>query len=135
VALSGTVTAEEFLRRPGIKIQHLHSLIEGLAEIPPTAALTLETEIKFSGYLRRQEAEMRKRGQRDNQELPPDLKYDQIQGLTTEAVEALSAKKPSSLGQAARLRGITPASISAILIHLKKRKRSSHPAAPNAPLG
>jgi tRNA uridine 5-carboxymethylaminomethyl modification enzyme len=124
VALSGTVTAEEFLRRPGIKIRHLHSLAEGLAEMPAGAALTLETEIKFSGYLRRQETEMRKRNQRENLELPPDLEYEKINGLTAEAVETLTAKKPSSLGQAARLRGITPAALSALLIHLKKRARA-----------
>jgi tRNA uridine 5-carboxymethylaminomethyl modification enzyme len=123
LSLSGSVTAEEFLRRPSVKIAHLTSLIPALAEMPSTAALTLETEIKFSGYLRRQEAEMRKRGHRDNQELPVDLDYGQIQGLTTEAIETLRTKKPSSLGQAARLRGITPAAITALLIHLKKYKR------------
>ncbi|MDR2367329.1 MAG: tRNA uridine-5-carboxymethylaminomethyl(34) synthesis enzyme MnmG [Deltaproteobacteria bacterium] len=124
-SVNGSITAEEFLRRPGIKISHLNGLINGLAEMSPAAALTLETEIKYSGYLRRQETEMRKQSLRENQELPHDLDYRQIQGLTTEAVEALSSKKPSSLGQAARLRGITPASISALMIHLKKRKRPS----------
>jgi tRNA uridine 5-carboxymethylaminomethyl modification enzyme len=131
VSLAAPVTAEEFLRRPGLKIAHLRGLVEGLGDIPPGAALSLETEIKFSGYLRRQEAEMRRHGQRENQELPVDLEYGRVQGLTAEAVETLSAKKPLSVGQAARLRGITPASISALLIHLKKigKKAGPGPAA------
>jgi tRNA uridine 5-carboxymethylaminomethyl modification enzyme len=132
LALSGSITFEEFLRRPGLKINHLFGLVEGLADIPSTAALTLETEIKFSGYLKRQETEMRKQSQRENQELPTNLNYHQVQGLTNEAIEALSKKKPTSLGQAARLRGITPASISALMIHLKKRKRSQPSAPPLA---
>jgi tRNA uridine 5-carboxymethylaminomethyl modification enzyme len=131
--LSGTIMADEFLRRPGVKLNHLYGLIDGLAVIPATAALTLETEIKFSGYLRRQEAEMRRQGHRENIEIPAGLDYAQVQGLTTEAMEILTAKKPSSLGQASRLRGVTPASVSAILIHLKRKMPSQDPTHPDSP--
>jgi tRNA uridine 5-carboxymethylaminomethyl modification enzyme len=125
VKLSSTIMADEFLRRPGIKLAYLYGLVEGLADISPGAALSLETEIKFSGYLKRQESEMRRQLQRENLNLPKDLDYSLVQGLTAEAIETLKSKKPSSLGQAARLRGITPASISALMIHLQKRNRGA----------
>jgi tRNA uridine 5-carboxymethylaminomethyl modification enzyme len=125
VVLAGPIAADVFLRRPGIKFKHLYGLVEGLAEMPPGAALSLETEIKFSGYLKRQETELKQKSHRESLELPSDLDYSRIQGLTTEAVETLSAKKPSSLGQAGRLQGVTPATISALTIYIKKINRRS----------
>jgi tRNA uridine 5-carboxymethylaminomethyl modification enzyme len=120
-AMAGSISADEFLRRPRVALRHLFGLVEGLDQLAPNAALTLETEIKYRGYLERQEKEMQRRTLKDDVVLPPDLDYSRIQGLTREAAEGLKEKKPATLGQASRLRGVTPASVSALLIHLRKR--------------
>ncbi|MDR3204389.1 MAG: tRNA uridine-5-carboxymethylaminomethyl(34) synthesis enzyme MnmG [Deltaproteobacteria bacterium] len=119
-SLAAPVTAAEFLKRPSVGLRHFYGLIDGLAEIDPGAALSLETEIKYEGYLVRQKTEARKAIKRENVEIPKDIDYSKVIGLTGEAIESLSRHKPKLLGQAGRLRGVTPASISAIVIYLKR---------------
>jgi tRNA uridine 5-carboxymethylaminomethyl modification enzyme len=123
VYLSGTVSAAEFLRRPDIGLKHLYGLVDGLAQMESSAALTLETEIKYQGYLTRQASEMRQVSQREHQSIPMDLDFRHVPGLSGEATEILMAKKPSTLGQAGRLRGVTPAAVAAVMIHLTKSMR------------
>jgi tRNA uridine 5-carboxymethylaminomethyl modification enzyme len=120
LALAGPVSAADLLRRPGISLRHLLGAVEGLELLGPSAALTLETEIKYEGYLARQAGEARRMAEREGQAIPPDFDFRRVPGLTGEAVESLLAKKPSTVGQAGRLRGVTPASLSAILVHLRK---------------
>jgi tRNA uridine 5-carboxymethylaminomethyl modification enzyme len=122
-ALIAPTTAYEFLKRPGVKLQYLFGAVEGLGDISDTAALTLETQVKYSGYLARQEIEMRRLTQREKLEIPEDIDFQKVQGLSTEAAEALTLKKPSTLGQAGRIRGVTPASISTLLIYITKLSR------------
>jgi tRNA uridine 5-carboxymethylaminomethyl modification enzyme len=118
--LAAPMMADEFLRRPSVSLKHLQKVVEGLSELPQDAALSLEIQIKYQGYLDRQESEMRRQRQRESLDLPIDLDYTSVKGLTTEAVEGLRAAKPSTLGQAGRIQGVTPASISALMIHLRK---------------
>lgn len=118
--LAAPVTGAELLKRPGVTMENLLGLVENLSEISPAAALTLETEIKYEGYLARQSSEARQVAARERLAIPPDLDYRHLPGLTGEAVEMLTARKPATIGQAGRLRGVTPASISAILVHLRK---------------
>jgi tRNA uridine 5-carboxymethylaminomethyl modification enzyme len=123
LSVSGPVLAADLLKRPGVAIESLLGLVPGLGELPAGAALTLETEIKYEGYLARQAAEMRQAAAREGLAIPPDLAWREVSGLTGEAVEILGRLSPSTIGQAGRLRGITPAAVAAILIHLRKLGR------------
>jgi tRNA uridine 5-carboxymethylaminomethyl modification enzyme len=128
-SMASPMALAEFLRRPGVRLEHLRALCDGLDSMPAAAALTLETEIKYHGYLARQEKEMRSLAQKENARLPDNLDYSRVRGLTAEAVECLSRSRPETIGQAARLRGITPASVTAILIHLRRDDRARAPGA------
>ncbi|MDR2455330.1 MAG: tRNA uridine-5-carboxymethylaminomethyl(34) synthesis enzyme MnmG [Deltaproteobacteria bacterium] len=118
--LSAPALASDLLKRPGVSIESLFPLVEGLGEISPSAALSLETEIKYEGYLSRQTGEMQRAAAREGLGLPENLDWRKVPGITGEAAEILASKKPLTLGQAGRLRGVTPAAVSAILVHLRK---------------
>jgi tRNA uridine 5-carboxymethylaminomethyl modification enzyme len=122
-AIVSPISAYDFLKRPGVKLEHLFGVVTGLSDIAADAALTLEIEIKYSGYLNRQETELRRLFQRENLELPDNLDFQKVPGLSNEAVECLRQKKPRTLGQAGRIPGVTPASVSAILIYVTKLSR------------
>lgn len=89
--------------------------------------LALAVEARYAGYIERQQREIERAGRQESLALPPDLDYAQVAGLSHEARQRLAGARPPTLGQAARLEGVTPASISLLLIHLKKRhlKRSA----------
>jgi tRNA uridine 5-carboxymethylaminomethyl modification enzyme len=116
----GPIAAAEFLKRPSVRLEHLAEAIPGLATIPAQAHLTLETEIKFAGYLARQEREVKKLFSQESLSVPKDLDFRGVPGLSREAQEILVQTRPLTLGQASRLRGVTPASLSALAIHLHK---------------
>ena len=77
-------------------------------------------EIKYEGYLKRQEQQLQRFKSMESLNIPDNLDYRTITGLKTEAVEKLNRFKPSTLGQASRLPGVTPAAISLLLVHLKR---------------
>ncbi|MCH8929747.1 MAG: tRNA uridine-5-carboxymethylaminomethyl(34) synthesis enzyme MnmG, partial [Proteobacteria bacterium] len=81
----------------------------------------------YSGYIERQEAEIRRLQRKTNTVLPGDLDYLQVGGLSAEVSEKLAAARPATIGEAARIPGVTPAGVSLLLVHLKKReyKRSA----------
>jgi tRNA uridine 5-carboxymethylaminomethyl modification enzyme len=116
----GAILAGDFLKRPSVKVEYLLGERPELAEIPPTALLTLETEIKYAGYISRQEKEVKKLANQESLDLPKDLDFKVIPGLSREAVEILGRTRPLTLGQASRLRGVTPASLSALAIYTRK---------------
>jgi tRNA uridine 5-carboxymethylaminomethyl modification enzyme len=82
----------------------------------------LEIQAKYAGYIDRQHDEIAKHQRNEETQLPADFLYDQVVGLTAEVREKLVRIKPQTVGQAARIPGMTPAAISIILVHLKKRK-------------
>jgi tRNA uridine 5-carboxymethylaminomethyl modification enzyme len=88
----------------------------------------VEVQAKYSGYIERQQAEIERHRRHEEQPLPLDLDYDQVCGLSTEVREKFRNHRPQTLGQAARIPGVTPAAISLLLVHLKKggaaRKRA-----------
>ncbi len=126
-ALSAPLSKEarlwELLRRPGVSYQKLMSL--GLLETPVTDAEVieqLEIQAKYAGYIDRQHDEIAKHLRHEETCLPDDLSYDQVSGLSAEVREKLARIRPQTVGQAARIPGMTPAAISILLVHLKKRK-------------
>jgi tRNA uridine 5-carboxymethylaminomethyl modification enzyme len=112
----------DLLRRPEVGYQslvELPGLGPGVAD--PAVAQQVEIQAKYAGYIARQHAEVRRNRRQEETALPADLDYAQVRGLSTEVREKLVAVRPTTLGQAARIPGVTPAAISLLLVHLKKR--------------
>ena len=118
----------ELVRRPEI---HLADLIaEGVIETETLRRediVSLETSIKYEGYLKQQEREVEKLRKAESKRLPPDLDYTAMPGLSREIVEKLNRIRPQSIAQASRIPGITPASISILLFHLEMRRNETQP--------
>jgi tRNA uridine 5-carboxymethylaminomethyl modification enzyme len=116
--------AYDLLRRPDVGYAELMS-VEGIG--PGVADLRVaeqvEIQARYSGYLERQQAEINRQHRHREQALPADLDYNAVRGLSKEVCEKLQAVRPQTIGQAARVPGITPAAVSLLLIHLRKRGR------------
>lgn len=119
-------TLISLLRRPEI---HLKDLIkEGVVATDPVHRediVSVETAIKYEGYLRQQQREVEKLRQGESKRLPVDFNYCNMPGLSREIVEKLSHVRPESIAQASRIPGITPAAISILLFHLELRRNRS----------
>jgi tRNA uridine 5-carboxymethylaminomethyl modification enzyme len=136
------VTAFDWLRRPEVSYADLNRIaretageaadafIEGdpmpaLAarddRLPEAVRLQIEVRAKYSGYIERQQDEIEKQRKHEELPLPANLDYANVAGLSNEVRQKLAAAKPDTLGQASRLPGITPAAVSVLLIHLKRR--------------
>jgi tRNA uridine 5-carboxymethylaminomethyl modification enzyme len=123
--LKEPMSASEFLRRPRVKIKFLESIFPQLAEFSPDALRTLEVELKFDGYLEHQRLEIERLRRQENTRIPQALDFKTVPGLTREAIEALGTAKPDTIGQAGRVRGVTPASLSALAVYIRKHQLSS----------
>ncbi|MBL0644851.1 tRNA uridine-5-carboxymethylaminomethyl(34) synthesis enzyme MnmG [Aeromonas veronii] len=112
---------EELLRRPEVTYDALMA-IEGVGPsvTDPAAAEQVEIQIKYAGYIERQQDEVEKQLRNENTLLPLDLDYRDVNGLSNEVKAKLNDAKPQTIGQASRISGITPAAISILLVHLKK---------------
>jgi len=84
--------------------------------------LQLEVQARYAGYIERQQREIAKHAKQEKLPLPEDIEYSTVTGLSTEARQRLEAARPETLGQASRLEGVTPSTVSLLLIHLKKRQ-------------
>jgi len=100
-----------------------------LASLNPALREQLEIDAHYAGYLARQEADIAAYQRDEALELPQDLDYDTIASLSNEVKQILSRSRPQSLGAAARLPGVTPAAIVALLRHVKRREGSASSAA------
>jgi len=89
--------------------------------LPAAVRLQVEVRARYSGYIERQQDDIDRQRKHETLALPQDLDYGGIAGLSTEARQRLAAAKPDTLGQASRLPGITPAAVSVLLVHLKRR--------------
>jgi len=111
----------ELLRRPDVTYKKLMSL-PGVEEVDIDAKVSDQVEIqaKYSGYIERQKAEVERNAYYEKMCLPQKLDYQSVRGLSAEAQQKLNQHKPETVGQAARISGITPAAISLLLVHLKR---------------
>jgi tRNA uridine 5-carboxymethylaminomethyl modification enzyme len=113
----------ELLRRPEVTYEALMSLPgAGAALDDRDIAQQLEIEAKYAGYIDRQAEEIEHHRRHEETRLPDDLDYHRVHGLSIEVRQKLAAHRPATLGQAARLSGVTPAAISLLLIHLKRKR-------------
>ncbi len=111
----------QLLRRPGLSLADLESLPGvDLSKLGEEAAWQLEVQAKYHGYIERQELEIARNRRDEDAALPPDIDYLRLSGLSAEAAQKLNAQRPHTLGQAARIPGLTPAAISVLRVHLKK---------------
>ena len=112
----------EILKRPEIEIGDLMPFVDEAASFPPTVRAQAEVNVKYSGYLDRQQQEIDKASQHEQTELPEQLDYAEVRGLSNEVCQKLAQHRPSTIGQASRISGITPAAISLLLVHLKRHQ-------------
>jgi tRNA uridine 5-carboxymethylaminomethyl modification enzyme len=117
------VRASEFLKRPEVRYAHLKGLEDlNLPEVASDVAAQLEVQIKYAGYIDRQLSDIQRLKKHETTCLPDDLDYHSISGLSAEVVQKLMTIKPASLAQAGRISGVTPAALSLLLVHLKKKR-------------
>jgi tRNA uridine 5-carboxymethylaminomethyl modification enzyme len=122
-------TLGSLLRRPEIHLEEL--IAEGVIKtevLRREDVVSLETSIKYEGYLKQQEREVEKLRKAESRRIPPELDYSNMPGLSREIVEKLSRIRPESIAQASRIPGITPASISIVLFHLELHRNRRVPA-------
>ena len=111
----------DLLRRPDVSYAALMTLPgAGPAVSDPVIAEQVEVQAKYSGYITRQQDEVERRESQGSLKLPADLDYTGVRGLSREVQQKLNHHKPETIGQAARMQGITPAAISLLLVHLKR---------------
>jgi tRNA uridine 5-carboxymethylaminomethyl modification enzyme len=125
--------AFELLRRPELEYDDLqYAAAADLAaawrddeQLSEQVKLQVEVQAKYSGYLKRQSDEIDRHRRHEEMRLPADIEYAEVKGLSNEARQCLAAVRPETLGQAARIPGLTPAAVSLLLVHLKKRDRAA----------
>ena len=120
----GDKTLDAFLKRPGISYSDL--IHNGLHnnELSKEEIIRVETDIKYEGYISRQGCEVAKFKKIEQKQIPTNLDYSRIRGISREATEKLSRIKPYSLGQAARIPGISPCDLSLVAVFMEKNARS-----------
>ncbi len=122
-ASQDNVTLKQLLKRPGVGWRDLVSIAPWLRQYDEKVLKRVEVEVKYEGYIAREMRRAEQLSRSEKRKIPAWLDYNAIHGLSKEAVEKLNRVKPISIGQAARIPGITPADISSILIHLSKLTR------------
>jgi tRNA uridine 5-carboxymethylaminomethyl modification enzyme len=126
--LEREATLSELLRRPSVSYGALMTLPgagDGVAD--PIVAEQVETATKYAGYIDRQNDEIARRVAQESRGLPGDLDYRSVRGLSVEVQQKLNQYRPETIGQAARISGMTPAAISLLLVHLKRGFKDAPP--------
>ena len=121
---SSGVRADDLLKRTGVTYAQLRALDGTLPPLAHNAASEVETAIKYEGYIARAYAQVKKMHVLEDQKLPDGIVYADIPTLRIEARQKLDAARPLSLGQAARLSGVSPADIAVLMVYLKKHRES-----------
>jgi tRNA uridine 5-carboxymethylaminomethyl modification enzyme len=128
---SRDLTAMELLRRPEVRYEDVLELI-GLPgwqdedeRLAPQLSRDIEAQTRYSGYIERQHEEIERSRRHEATVLPADFDYRQLAGLSNEARQRLGEIRPATLGQAARVPGVTPATVSILLVHLKRHASGS----------
>jgi tRNA uridine 5-carboxymethylaminomethyl modification enzyme len=121
-SLRNVTSLAQLLRRPELTLNKLRRIDPNIPAAKPDVEAQAEVQIKYEGYVNRQLELVDRFRKMENVRLPHDLDYTQISGLSREVCEKLTRVKPLSIGQASRISGITPAALTLLSFHLKKRK-------------
>ena len=123
--IKGSIVLAELLRRPGFHYPDLEKFQLGNEELKPEEKTSVEIEIKYSGYIKRQQTQIEQVSRHSQKRLPPGLNYMAIETLSMEAREKLTQFQPLTIGQAGRIGGVNPADINALLVYLETQLRRS----------
>jgi tRNA uridine 5-carboxymethylaminomethyl modification enzyme len=134
--LARDVTAFELLRRPEVSYDALLDVVGSPDwlrsppddRVPPQVRVQVEARAKYAGYIERQREEIDRQRRNEETKLPDDIDYDQVAGLSHEVRGRLAEYRPATVGQAGRLPGVTPAAVTLLLVHLKKRSLAAERA-------
>ena len=118
--LKSGVKLEELLKRPQLDYACLAPFDPTRPDYPPEVFEQVEIELKYEGYIKRQQAQIREMRRLESKQIPEDICYDKIDGLRLEAREKLGKIRPQNVGQASRISGVSPADVSVLLIYLAK---------------
>ena len=122
IAVSRETSALDLLRRPEVDYAKLATVAElGPAVEREDVAAQVEVQVKYAGYLERQREEIERQRRNEHTAIPTSFDYDKVRGLSSEVLLKLKRTLPATIGQAARVSGVTPAAISLLLVHLKRR--------------
>src|SRR5210317_2478290 len=121
VALRQACSLQDLLRRPELTLEGLESIAELGQELSAAVKREVQLQIKYQGYIDRQNEQVDRFRKMESIGLPENMAYAGLAGLSTEVIEKLTKIQPRSLGQASRISGVTPAAISALQIHLRKQ--------------
>lgn len=113
--------ADQILKRPEMTYRKMMEML-GCPAFDEEAVEEMEITVKYEGYIARQEAAVRKAARMENEKLPPDMDYLSLDGISTEARQKMDKIRPLSLGQAARIPGVSPADISVLMVYVKQHK-------------
>ena len=116
--VGGGASLADLLRRPALTYDILAEIDENRPALSHRVILTVETTIKYAGYIKRQRAEVERHIRLESKSLPDDIDYKKIKGLRIEAAQKLDKIRPANVGQASRISGVNPADITVLLIYL-----------------
>ena len=122
--LKTAVSLAELLCRPEITYEKLKDLDPGRPELPDAVTEQVEINLKYEGYIQRQQKQVEEFNRLENRVIPESIDYDMILSLRLEARQKLKELRPSSIGQASRMSGVTPADVAVLLIYLEKEKKN-----------
>ena len=113
----------ELMKRPQVTYDSLAFVDRDRPQLSEHQKTMMEVQIKYEGYIKKQEQQIEKFRKLEDRKLPQDFDYDSVEGLRIEARQKLNSFRPLSVGQASRISGVSPADINVLLIHLEKRRR------------
>lgn len=123
--LTNTSSVYELIKRPELDYKKLAVFDPERPEVRDDIIRNVEIEIKYEGYIKKQEIQIRQFKKLENKILDKDIEYNEIEGLRNEAKEKLSDIRPESIGQASRITGVSPADINVLLIYLEHKRRQN----------
>lgn len=124
--IKNTQTLEELIRRPELGYEAVREFDPERPELRRDIIEQVEIEIKYSGYIKKQNIQINQFKKLEKRYLEKDLNYEEVQGLRNEAREKLTKIRPESIGQAARITGVSPADINVLLIYLERKRREQN---------
>ena len=115
----------DLLRRPNVSYDSLKPWLRDQPAVDAAVSEQVEISAKYAGYIERQKVEVERQAAQEDLAIPPDVDYASVRGLSKEVQQKLTQQRPETVGQAARIQGMTPAAISLLLVHLKRRSAAS----------
>ena len=117
----GSISGEDILKRGRATKETLLSIDESFYSYSPEALSYVAVELKYEGYLKKEESAIKEARRMEEKKLPEDLDYAQVEGLRLEARQKLNDYRPMTLAQASRISGVTPADVTVLMLYLRKK--------------